>query len=276
MAQSRLARALIVDIKPKDIDLNKLRVLQENTEKLSFSMKKYIEWIIQNEMALIIEAKEMYKTLQIETQENELHGRTNEAVNVMIIGFNLFLKFLHENKIITLEELKEKTELCRVTLKELADNQCKEMEVKNPAIMCQEAIEQLYETDKVQIMDYNFPSNTLPNRTLIGYVDNKEEKYYFLPHIFYREVFKFYREQGIKFPVSEPALIKYLENEGYLYRTAKSDRRTIKKTLPNKKTSSPVIAIFKDKFGIDIEKEYISDFHKKQEELRDGITKTAV
>lgn len=276
VAQSRFARAIIVDVKPDSIDLNKLRELQENTEILSFGMKGYIEWIINNEATIISEAKERYKTLQTQTQANQLHGRTNEAVNVMTIGFNLFLKFLQENNIITDEELKEKAELCNATLTELANNQSKEIEAESPVAMCVESIQQLYETEKVQILDYNHPRNPVQNCPLLGYVDHEAEKYYFMPDIMYKEIVKFYREQGIKFPVSKSALLKYLENEGYLYRTPKSDRRTIKKKVPNKNTVLPVVAIYKDKLGLDIEKEYISDWHKKQEELKNSITKTAV
>lgn len=270
VAQSRLARAIIVDIKPDSIDLNKLRNLQENTEILSFAMKEFITWIIKNEKEIISEIKKLFKKLEIETQMNENHGRTNEAVNVMNIGFYLFLKFLKQNEIITEMELKEKMNLCSTTLHELAKRQSIEIESENPINMFKEAIEQLCATEKVQIMPIETPYNILPNRTLIGYIDQKAEKYYFLPNVLYREIVKFYNEQGIKFPISKPALLKYLENEGYLYRNPKSDRRTVKKKVRN--TVLPVIAIYKDKLGLGIKEEIdIEEASNLQDELQNSL-----
>ena len=273
VAQSRLARAIVVDIKPDSIDLNQLRNLQENTELLSFAMKEFILWIIKNEATTIAEVKEMYKKLEVETQINANHGRTNEAINVMNIGFYLFLKFLNENKVIDNKELKEKMELCSTTLTELARCQSVEIQSESPVTMFKEAIEQLCETEKVQILDANAPSNILPNRTLIGYIDHSEEKYYFIPNVLYKEIVKFYSEQGIKFPISKPALLKYLENEGYLYRTPKSDRRTVKKRFRN--TTLAVIAIYKNKLGLDVEEATdIEEANKIQEQLKNTLNKT--
>lgn len=273
VAQSRLARAIIVDIKPDSIDLNKLRYLQENTELLSFAMKKFILWIIKDEESIIPEVKEMYKNLEIQTQTNKNHGRTNEAVNVMNIGFYLFLKFLHENKIISDDELKEKMDLCSNTLNELARRQNVEMQSESPVNMFKEAIEQLCETEKVQILNANEPINLLQNRTLIGYVDNEKELYYFLPNVLYKEVVKFYNEQGIKFPISKPALLKYLENEGYLYRTPKSDRRTVKKKFRN--STLAVIAIYKNKLGLSAEEDLdIEEVNKAYEQVKKDLNQT--
>lgn len=272
VAQSRLARAIVVDVKQNSFDLNKLRNLQENAELLSFAMKEFISWIIKNEEKIISESKELYKKLENETQTNDIHGRTNETINIMKIGFYLFLKFLQQNEVITQEELEEKNSLCSGTLNELARHQNIEIESQNPVNMFKEALEQLYETEKVQIMDYNAPDNILPNRTLIGYIDHKEEKYYFLPNVLYKVIVRFCNEQGIKFPISKSALLKYLDNEGYLYRTPKSDRRTIKKKVRN--AVLPVIAVYQNKLTLGMNNETITEGNRKvQEDLRKSLNK---
>ena len=109
--------------------------------------------------------------------------------------------------------------------------------------------------------------------------------------ITYKEVVKFYREQGIKFPVSKRTLIKMLDDEGYLYVPKKNDRRTVKRKAPNTYTAIAVIAVYQDKLGFeefDEEKELaegnilvkkmqeqmlIEEKKKLQEEMEKEVTK---
>ena len=216
VAQSRLARAIIVDIKKDSINLNKLTELQENEEKLNYCMKKYIEWIIENEDNIRQYAKNKMKELQNKTQNNGIHGRTNEAVNVMTIGFSLFLKFLNYYEIISEKQEKELEEEGYITLNKVAEQQAQEIDDSNPVNMFVTALEQLYTTNRIYLKDYNDCTITeYDNTTLVGYVDNKTDEgvYYFFPDILYKEIVKFFKEQDIKFPISKPALWKYLDVE---------------------------------------------------------------
>lgn len=48
MAESRTARALIIEMARGDIDLNLLSRIQKNKEKLSYCMREYIQYVIDN------------------------------------------------------------------------------------------------------------------------------------------------------------------------------------------------------------------------------------
>ena len=112
------------------------------------------------------------------------------------------------------------------------------------------ALEQLYTTNRIYLKDYNDCTITeYDNTTLVGYVDNKTDEgvYYFFPDIIYKEVVRFYKEQDIKFPISKPALWKYLDMEGYLYKTPKSKRRTVRRKVPNTDNDLPFIPILQEK-----------------------------
>lgn len=251
VAQSRLARAIIVDIKKDSIDLSKLSNLQDNKEQLAFSMKKYIEWIIENEADIRKYSRRKMKELQQATQNNDIHGRTNEAVNVMTIGFIIFLNFLQEYSIINIEQKKELEDICYKTLLSVAEKQAQEIDDSNPVNMFVSALEQLYTTNRIYLKDYNDCTKTeFDNITLVGFVDNKaseEGLYYFFPDILYKEVVKFYKEQDIKFPISKSALWKYLDTEGYLYKTPKMTRRTVRRQIPNTDNDLPFIPILQEK-----------------------------
>ncbi len=112
------------------------------------------------------------------------------------------------------------------------------------------AIEQLYTTNRIYLKDFNECTKTEYDTILVGYVDNKageEGLYYFFPDILYNQIVKFYKEQDIKFPISKPALWKYLDVEGYLYKTPKMTRRTVRRQVPNTDNDIPFIAILQEK-----------------------------
>ena len=250
VAQSRLARAILVDVKKNSINLPILTNLQENKEKLSLCMKKYIEWIIANEVKIREYAKSYMKELQESERNNGIHGRTNEAVNVMTVGFNLFLAFLKENNLINEEEEKELSQVAYTTLVETAEEQGEEINENNPVKMFTNAIEQLYLSGKIYCKDYNeYDKTEYSNSIFVGMVDNKTDEgvYYFFPDIIYKEIVKFYKEQDIKFPISKSALWKYLDLEGYLYRTPKSQRRTVERKIPLSDNYVAVIPILQEK-----------------------------
>lgn len=153
VAQSRIARAVIVNVKKDSINLSTMSELQkkEQKEKLSYCMRKYIEWIIENEENIRTYARNKMEELQIQTQTNNLHGRTNEAVNVMTIGFSLFLGFMQNYGFIQEERRIQFETLCRNTLTQLAINQMQTVEENNPVKMFFNAIEELYVTQKIQL-----------------------------------------------------------------------------------------------------------------------------
>lgn len=250
VAQSRLARAILVDVKKNSVNLQILTELQENKEKLSFCMKEYIKWIIENEVEIREYAKSYMKELQESERNNGIHGRTNEAVNVMTIGFNLFLAFFKENNVIKEEEEKELSRLAYTTLVEVAKEQGEEIDENNPVKMFTNAIEQLYLGGKIYLKDYNeYDLTEYSNSTFVGMVDNKTDEglYYFFPDIIYKEIVKFYKGQDIKFPISKSALWKYLDLEGYLYRTPKSQRRTVERKIPLSDNYLAVIPVIQEK-----------------------------
>ncbi|MBQ6991788.1 MAG: hypothetical protein IJN50_02580 [Clostridia bacterium] len=274
VSQSRSARVILLEMRSDSVDLKKLRVLQENADKLSFAMKNFILWVIDNESKIIKKAKEKQREMDEKSHTNISHGRTWEAVTMLSIGFSLFLDFLCEKGVITPEERDAKEKEANSVFEIIAENQTKEIESENPITMFTEGVKQLYASEKVQIINYNIPCDSRENHNLIGYYDDIEGLYYLMPDVVYKETVKFYREQGIKFPISKRSLFKMLDDEGYLYITEKSDRRTVKRRVPNTQASIPVIAIYQNKLGLDSIEQDLRGYAQMQENLRKAcITK---
>ena len=248
VSESRLARCLIVDINQNSIDLKKLTELQNNKEMLAFCMKRYIGWIIENAENIQKHAKEIMEKLQRENQDNQVHGRMNESVNVLYIGFYMFLEFLLSNQIVNQTKKEKLLAMALQTLNEVAKEQMKDVENTDPVKMTLTAIEELYVTQRIHVRDYSI-SHSRYYGTHIGYVHRTSKApivnvyYYFFPDVLYTEIVKFYNSQNIKFPVSKASLWKYLDVAGLLYKTEGNDRRTIRKKIPGTDNTIPFIVI---------------------------------
>lgn len=242
VAQSRIARSLILNIEQNSIDLNKLTDLQNNSEELAFSMKKYIEWIIKNEQDIKKSAKEKFNELK-EKQNKNAHGRTNEIANVLTVGFTLFTQFLLNNNVIDNLKKEELDKSCYKTLVKLVENQTQEIADLKPTEMFYNALDQLFATNSISVLNYRtgeLVKELSESGSNVGYYDDDEELYYFFPNVIYNAIIKLYASGNVKFPINAKSLWKYLLEENKLYRTDKR-RYTIQRKVNGQ--SKTVVAI---------------------------------
>lgn len=242
IGESRLARSIIVNILPDSINLENLTILQQNTKQLNFAMKTYIKWVIENEQWVRSEAKIIMQNLQ-KSQNNQLHGRTNEGINCMQIGWYIYLTFLKEYNIINETTQRELEIEAKTILEEIAKEQTKEiLEDKNPIDMFYTAIENMINTNTIYLLNYKLgtPINKKDKGTKLGYFD--DNYYYLFPQSIYQQILSFYDKSKVKFPLSKTTLFKTLQNEGLLYMTDKS-RKTVVRVDPFTKQKEIVIQV---------------------------------
>jgi len=243
VAQSRIARSLVVTIKEDSIDLNKLSILQNNAEELAYSMMKYIEWIIHNEENIVKKVKSQFNQLRGQTTQ-DVHGRTSEISAVLTIGITLFTQFLYENGSINIEKKQNLDLQASNVLNELVKQQTQEVTELKPSQMFYDALEQLLSTHTVSVEVINregyygfgsrFDDFSAQGKN-VGYYDCKARRYYLFPDAIFNEIDRFYSANGNKkFPVNARTLWRYLAEEGYLYQNDKSRYKVAKKI--NKKT----------------------------------------
>lgn len=231
VAQSRLARSLIVNIKSDSIRLDKLSHIQDNIEKLSYCMKTYIEMVIHNEKKIRSEAKRLFREHREKQNNSNVHGRTNEIVNVLLIGYYFFLNFMKAYKIIEETEFNNLYAEAEEIFKKYVIEQSQELVELKPTELFLSAIRQLCSVGKIYIEDYETHNKAFGsfNGVKVGYYDEKALQFYFIPNIIYNEVVEFYRKGNQKFPVSAKSLWNYLKEDGYLY-TTDPHRKTIQRS----------------------------------------------
>ena len=242
VAQSRIARSLIIDIDKDSIDLTKLSHLQDNLELLSLAMKEYIQLIINSENSIENELNEKYNELT-QSSINVTHGRTAEIAVMLKLGFYVFSQFLASYKILTDNDCNELIAKGYETIDTISIQQSSLIDDLNPVEMFFNAIEELISNKTIyidDILDTRFQSLTMPplnsKSELVGYLDASKGCYYFFPNSIYSSITNHYKSINQKFPLSQKALWQYLEKSGYLYRTDKKRYTVQRKIYGSQKT----------------------------------------
>ena len=221
LAKSRLSRTIILDFDKSTVNVDNLLKMQEHTEELSYAMKKYIKFIIENEDKILEEcSKEIKKLQKVQKLQSEKYtnilGRTKEARNILYLGFYLFLAFMFENEIIDEKEKEQLEETAEQVLDEIMLNQSKVIETTNPTEMFYNALEALINSNKVMLEDYATGYPIRGAGTKVGYFDRKANRLYLYTETIYNEVYSFYKKRNIIFPLTQSTLLKTLQEEGIL------------------------------------------------------------
>lgn len=106
--QSLLARLLILQLGPKDVDFNVLTGMQEQGERgvLAEAMSGYLQWLAPQMGSLksdLAERQKVYRQKALHLKS--VHGRTPDMVANLMIGVEMFLSFANGVNAITESEL---------------------------------------------------------------------------------------------------------------------------------------------------------------------------
>ena len=258
VAQSRIARAIIVNIKQNSINLTKLSELQENKEELAYCMMNYIRWLIDNEKSIIEYAKSTFKELR-KKQKSDVHGRTSDISRVLWIGFTLFTRFLCDYEVIdTAYKNKLDIEASKV-LDELENSQTQYVSELKPTDLFYDAFEELLNTNAIAVININEynPNWKYMTTNIAGYYDELKRVYYLYPDTVFNAVEKHYNNSSNKkFPVNAKTLWRYMAEEGLLERGLsyeKQNRYTVPKIINGRKGQFLPLKRREQKIGENIE-----------------------
>lgn len=273
-AESRTARALIIEMARGDIDLQLLSKIQSEKDKLSYCMKGYIQYIIDNKDNIQKNCKTKFIEYRNKANQNLAHGRIPEIIASEYIGIELFYEYAKEKGVITEEKMKQMKEDAWKILMEIAIKQSSKTEENRTDNMFFEAAQELLASNKIYLKNYkNYmrePDESLS--TFVGYYDESKERCYLIPNVIFNEVVKFYGIQGIKFPGNAASTWKYLKEAGRLF-PGEKDRNTTRKSI-NGKLKTMIEVNAKDIFG-ELEKQpgdYLNKFSNYPENHSKNIS----
>ena len=192
-AESRTARALIIEMARGDIDLQLLSRIQSEKDKLSYCMKGYIQYLIDNQDKIQKNCKAKFIEYRNKANQNLAHGRIPEIIASEYIGIELFYEYAKEKGVITDEKMKKLKEDAWRILMEVAIKQSSKTEYNRTDNMFFSAVQELLASNKIYLKSYkNYmrePDESLS--TFVGYYDENKERCYLIPNVIFNEVVKF-------------------------------------------------------------------------------------
>lgn len=210
VGESAIARSISCDLKPGDIDLKALTVIQQNAQHLNECMGDYIQFVIAHWDELSDEVQKMFLEYRDRAQ-NGGHGRLAVAVAHLQIGFSIMCEWLVSVNAITENQKNALTEQAWDIFMELSEEQNRRIHEEKPVKLFLNAIRELKDRGDIRFNEIGRDQSTLHP---IGYKD--EYFYYCYPDSIYSEVKRFYAAQDANFPLGKAALFQQLAIDGLI------------------------------------------------------------
>ncbi len=222
VGESAIARSISVELKPGEIESQKLTKVQQNAAHLNQCMGDYVKWIIENWDSISERAKSMFFDLRNKAQ-NGNHGRLAECVAHLAIGIMMMCEWLQHEKIINDTEAEAINQKAWDVFVLLAEAQNRRIAEEKPVKLFLDAIKEMRDRKAINIYDLDNPSQN-SNINIIGYRD--KDFYYFYPDTIYSEVKKYYLVQDKSYPLGKTALFQQLANDGLIDRDKEQNTKT--------------------------------------------------
>jgi len=262
LSGSSLARAYTIRIYPNDLDNDKLKVAQDQSELLSQAMVGYLEWLAPKlddlPKTLASRFHELRKKAREEAKVKGRHGRLDEAIAHMYIGLEMFFKYVIESGAVTEEEAKAHLAKAWEVLKQGADEQTEMAHGNDTSELFIKAILDLQAQNKVYFasMDGEVPvmdQEIIPlRRELIGWGPDDAGVYYLLMKPAVKAVNELLRGQGESIVITKDTLLDAFEQKDLLA-TPEGKTRSYSKTIKGK--TSWVTAVKRQAFDLEEDKQ---------------------
>lgn len=220
VGESAIARSISCDLKPGDVDLTALTMVQQKAQELNECMGDYIQYVLANWDTLSQEAGAMFLELRDKAQ-NGGHGRLAVAVAHLQIGFTMMCKWLVSANAITEEQKEALTSQAWDIFMELSSEQNRRIYDEKPVKLFLNAVKELMDRGEIR---FNEIGGDASFARPIGYKD--DYFYYCYPDSIYSEVKRFYAAQDVNFPLGKTALFQQLAIDNLIETDKKQNTKT--------------------------------------------------
>lgn len=240
--ESTISRYIGIEVNREEFNKNILAFHQQNPLVFSQHMKYFLLWISNNFEYFVEEIKSSFYEIRNNHCEEFRHPRFGEVYSILDIMIDIIFKYM---KNMGYSENNLSSDIWKNKIIKLIQEHERRTLNEDPAIMYLTAIKELIESGAIKISKMDEKNL---DKKIIGYED--KEKYYLTPKMVFIEVIKFWKNQGIEFPVTENAAKKALEKIGAIevkkeYKDGKYViRRTEKITIRGR--SSRYLVIYKN------------------------------
>lgn len=213
LEESGLARLLLLEISPGDVDKEQLSSLQEDSALLGQAMRGYIEWLLTQTDTLKDVLVEKFIDYRQRAQEG--HPRMAEIIAWLQIGYEMFLDYAISCDAVPDEDRQSALDEALSIFVALVSRQTEMMKTDTPVSQFLSALNEMLASDQyhcIKLDDEGEVRGGLKGRGFIGYVDS--DNYYLYPDITMNAVTDFYNRRGVRFPATKNMLLKQLARAG--------------------------------------------------------------
>jgi hypothetical protein len=227
--QSLLARALLLEPQPGQVDLARLTALQEKQDRLPHAMASYVAWLAPQLSTLEEELETVFKERRRLATVAGDHPRVAGNVAQLWLGVEWALRFAIEIGAVTRDTAEEHRQRSWQALLELGREQARVVESERPTRKFLEVLITLCSQDRAALL-YPAASGGGPKGSvLIGWED--ADTIYLLPVAAFELVAKVCRDSGEPFATRQKMLQRDLLQEGLLCQVGNDGRPTVVKRL---------------------------------------------
>ena len=226
LEQSGLARQLMLEISPGDVDKEKLSRLQVDSHLLGQAMRGYIEWLIPQ--ADTLKDVLLGKFIDYRQRAQAGHPRLAEVVAWLRIGYEMFLDYAVSCDAMPCDSRQILLDEALGIFKELASRQAETMKIDTPVFQFLSALNELLASGQchcIKLDDDGSPIGGFGNIKGHGFVGYADSDYYYLrPDAVMPAVIDFHKRQGIHFSITKNMLFKQLARAGTIVEIAGQER----------------------------------------------------
>lgn len=220
VGESAIARSISCDLKPGDVNLAALTVVQQKANELNECMSEYIQYVIQNWDRLTNELNPLFLELRDKAQTGG-HGRLAVAVAHLQIGITIMCEWLESIGVISAEQSTSMKEKAWDIFIEISSEQNRRIYDEKPVKLFLSAVKELMDRGEIRFSDLSEEYNPVKP---VGYKD--DYFYYCYPDTIYSEVRKFYTAQDLNFPLGKTALFQQLAVDKLIETDKKQNTKT--------------------------------------------------
>jgi hypothetical protein len=232
---SILARILVLEVSPGEMDLKHLTPFQQDAEdgRYAAALSGYVRWLAGDFGRLRQEFRRRARQRREELHEASRHGRIADIRAQLEASYDVFLSFVSETGARSSAECAALREQARAVFEELAKQQAAHVAQLEPTARYLELLREALASGAAYLVDRegNPPSQAgawgwrragggdwRPNGRCVGYLDNEE--LYLLPQAAYDVAHELLRADGDTLGVNERQLRRRLFERGLLRSTS--------------------------------------------------------
>ena len=253
LTENDIKNILFINIAKEDIKIKGLKAMENYKEELQYILKKYIEYIVNNDEAIKAKSKTIYEDIRAEAVK-DVPYKTAVMIAELYVGYSTLLEFAENSEVITADEKLKLLNEAKDTILQLGKEQSLITDATSPMEMTLKAIESLAANGRITTVEWEsakyMKKDELNKNGCIGYYSIKEGVYWIYPEDIYNAIKKFYQQQGTVFPWNKSTFYRKLFEEKYLYTTPKQGRPQISRKDPITNKEKSFLGVLQEKIYI--------------------------